>query len=234
MMTMRTGHDLSSIGQQHSGFRGRTTVQEIKDFVTFPIRAVTLFDVDKWGLTALSSERFYYVSREVLGYCLDVGCGKNNRFIQRFLNGNGKGIDVFRYEGLTEEHLVEDITQFPFADCTFDTVTFIANLNHVSKSKRDIELSEAHRCLRPGGNLIVTMGNPIAELLVHGVVYLYDKLFGTNFDMDTERGMEEGEEYYLTTSEIQRRIERAGFVDIRKKYFVTQWGLNHLFVACKP
>src|SRR4029077_19750640 len=120
MMTTRTGHDFSSDGQQHSGFRGRTTVQTIKDFVTFPIRAVTLFDVDKWGLTALSSERFYYVSREVLGYCLDVGCGKNNRFIERFLNGNGRGIDVFRYEGLTEEHLVEDITQFPFADCSFD------------------------------------------------------------------------------------------------------------------
>lgn len=228
-----TGHP-NLLTVQKPSLHRRTDIQKLKDFLTFPLRAVTLFDVDKWGLTALSSERFDYVAREVVGYCLDVGCGKKNRFVQQFLNGAGKGIDVFPYEGLTAEHLVQDIAHFPFPDCSFDSVTFIANLNHVPKSKRDTELAEAYRCLKPGGNLVITMGNPLAELLVHRVVYWYDRVLETNFDMDTERGMGAEEEYYLRNSEIVERIERAGFKNIERKYFWTQWGLNHLFVGWKP
>jgi hypothetical protein len=77
------------------------------------------------------------------------------------------------------------------------------------------------------------MGNPLAEIIVHKVVWLYDKLLKTNFDMDAERGMDDEEEYYLTDSEIDERLTRAGFKRIRKKYFMTQWGLNHLFVGWK-
>jgi SAM-dependent methyltransferase len=212
----------------------RSSLQKTKDFVSFPIRAFSLFEDDKWGLTALASERFDYVVREVRGRCLDVGCGRKNRFVREFLGGLGVGIDVFPYEGLSEEHLIKDITRFPFEDASFDSVTFIANLNHVPKSKRDIELAEAYRCLRPGGNLIVTMGNPIAELMVHKVVYIYDRLLGTNFDMDTERGMDQEEEYYLLDSEIKTRLKKAGFVNMSKRYFGTQWCLNHLLVAQKP
>ncbi|MCK4835172.1 MAG: class I SAM-dependent methyltransferase, partial [Candidatus Aminicenantes bacterium] len=208
-------------------------IQKIKDFLTFPIRAFTLFINDKWGLLSLASERFDYVANEVIGYCLDVGCGRNNRFINKFLEGNGKGLDVFPYEGLTEENIVKDLSQFPFEDSTFDSVTFIANINHIPESQRDIELTEAYRVLKPGGNIIVTMGNPLAEILAHKVVMIYDKLFGTNYDMDSERGMEEGEEYYLTNTEIKERLTRASFRIIVKKYFVTQWGLNHLFIGWK-
>lgn len=211
--------------------RGRW--QKFKDFVTFPLRAVTLFEDDRCGLSSLRTERFDYVAREVRGECLDVGCGRHNLFVREFLGGRGRGIDVFAYEGLGPENLVEDITHFPFPDASFDSVTFIANLNHVPASKRDPELAEAFRCLRPGGNIIVTMGNPLAELLVHRVVALYDRLFKTRHDMDGERGMEEEEEYYLTDGEIRERLERAGFRRIRKKYFGTQWGLNALFVGWK-
>lgn len=211
----------------------RTRKQNIIDFFTFPFRAITLFEEDALGLSALASERFDYVSREIAGYTLDVGCGKNNRFIAEYLNNNGKGIDVFHYEGLTEENIVDDITHFPFDDNTFDSVTFIANINHVPESKRDLELSEALRVLSPNGNIVVTMGNPIAEILVHKLVYLYDNLLGTKYDMDSERGMHEEEEYYLTDSEIIGRLEKAGFKEIKKKYFMTQWGLNHLFVGWK-
>jgi SAM-dependent methyltransferase len=211
----------------------RNALQKWKDFITFPVRALTLFHSDRCGLSCLSSERFDYVAGEVRDYCLDVGCGRHNRFILEYLNGNGKGIDVFPYEGLSPEHLVADITHFPFGDCNFDSVTFIANLNHVPRSQRNTELAEAFRCLKPGGNVIVTMGNPIAELLVHQIVYIYDRFFRTNVDMDSERGMGDEEEYYLTDSEILRRLSEVGFKNVRKKYFWTQWGLNHLFVGWK-
>jgi len=213
--------------------RDRSIFKKTVDFLTFPIRAFILFEDDRWKLSSLASDRFYYVKNEVIGYCLDVGCGRNNRFITKHLRGCGRGIDVYSYEGLSEENVVEDITHFPFDNCSFKSVAFIANLNHVPKSLRDIELTEAYRCLKSGGNIIITMGNPLAEILVHKVVMIYDRIFGTEHDMDSERGMLEEEQYYLMDSEIMRRLKKAGFESIKKKYFWTQWGLNHLFVAWK-
>ena len=211
----------------------RSAPQKALDLITFPLRAFTLFHEDKFGLSCLATERFDYAAREVTGYCLDFGCGRHNRFIAEFCANHGKGIDVFAYDGLTGEHIVKDPTKLPFADATFDTVTFIANINHVPKSKRDLELAEAYRCLKPGGNVVVTMGNPLAEIMVHQVVYVFDRLFKTNYDMDTERGMGEEEEYYLLDSEIRARFKKAGFQDVVKKYFWTQWGLNHLLIGWK-
>lgn len=213
--------------------KNRGGLQKLLDFLFFPIRAFVLFEKDRWGLSSLASERFYYVADQVRGFCLDVGCGKWNRFIMDFLHGNGKGIDVYKYEGLTDEHLVKDISHFPFEDQSFDSVTFIANLNHVPKLLRDVELAEAYRCLKPGGNIIITMGNPLAEILVHKVVWFWDHCLGTHVDMDTERGMDQEEDYYLLDREIKERLIRAGFKNLRKRYFFTQWCLNHLFIADK-
>ena len=211
----------------------RNNAQALKDLFTFPLRAVSLFYDDKWGLSSLLSERFYYVQKEVIGYCLDVGCGPYNRFINDYLKGNGIGVDVFPHEGLSDQNIINDVSRFPFDDGTFDSITFIANINHIPKSQRDIELAEAYRCLRSGGNVIVTMGNPIAEILMHKLVWAYDRFFGTNFDRDSKRGMSEEEEYYLEDSEIITRLARAGFRDLRKRRFVTQWGLNHLLIGWK-
>jgi len=169
----------------------------------------------------------------VRGYCLDVGCGKKNRFISEFLNGHGKGIDVFPYEELPRENLVEDITHFPFPSNHFESVTFIASINHIPRSMRDLELVEAYRCLKLGGNIIVTMGHPVAEILVHGVLHWYDHFLGTHYDKDSERGMHPEEAYFLTDSEIVERLIRSGFKNISKKHFWTQWGLNHMFIGWK-
>jgi len=143
------------------------------------------------------------------------------------------GIDVYKYEGLDDENICKDMTHLPFKNETFQTVTFLANINHVPRHQRDMELSEAFRVLKPFGNIVITMGNPLAETVVHRVIALHDKLFHTKQDVDSERGMEEGEEYFLTDLEIISRLKKAGFTHIKKKYFITQWGFNHLFVADK-
>jgi SAM-dependent methyltransferase len=211
----------------------RSALQKVIDTVTLPLRVFTLFEDDRWGLSSLATERYDYVAREVMGYCLDVGCGRHNRFVTRFLGGIGVGIDVFPYEGLSTTHIVEDMRHFPFADGSFDTVTFIANLNHIPRSLRDRELREAYRCLKSGGNIIVTMGNPFIEIVGHQLVRFYDRWLGTCVDMDSERGMCEEEDYYVPAREVRERLRQAGFADVKRRRFATQWGLNALFVGWK-
>ncbi len=210
----------------------RTRFQKIKDFLTFPLRAFTLFYDDRFGLSALASERYDYAASEVIGRCLDVGCG-SNRFVTVHLQGNGVGIDVYPYAGSDSQNIFADLTHLTYADASFDSVTFIANINHIPKPLRDLELAEAFRVLRPGGNIIVTMGLPLVEIIVHQVVWLYDRIFGTKLDHDNERGMEEGEEYYLTEAEIRSRLTKAGFRRISYKPFWTQWGMNGMYIGWK-
>jgi len=211
----------------------RSHVQKALDALAFPLRALFLFENDRLGLTSLRSERFDYCEREVVGTCLDVGCGRNDRFVSCNLGGRGKGIDVFAYEGLRSDQILKNPTSFPFADATFDTVTFIANLNHIVPEKRAAELAEAFRCLKRGGNIILTMGHPIAEVLSHFAVRLHDACRDTKYDVDSIRGMEKGEEYYVKEGEIRERLTRAGFVKCKKKRFWTQWGLNAMYIAWK-
>lgn len=214
--------------------RLRSPLQEVIDTVTFPLRALAFFHRDRWGLSSLATERFDYVAREARGFRLDVCCGRHDRFVREFLGGRGRGIDVFPYEGLATDQVLPDLNRFPFPDASFAAVTFIANLNHVPAPLRDAELAEAWRCLEPGGNIVVTMGNPLSEVLVHWLVGLHDRVLGTRIDVDGERGMGKGEAYYLTDTEITDRLHRAGLRGVTKRSFVTQWGLNHLLVGWKP
>lgn len=206
------------------------------DFTTFPVRAVMPFRVgqhSRWGMTSRASERFDYVARHVEGYTLDVGCGPYNRFVREYLQGYGFGVDVHPYEGLERGQVVDDLTSFPFEDCSFDSATLIATLHHIPKSQRDPELAEIYRVLRPGGRLVATMTSPVAATLVHRVTRAHAKVWGTDYDIDLLREMHEEEEDYVTEAELRERLHRAGFVDVVKKPFLTQWGLNRLFIGLK-
>jgi len=212
----------------------QSTRQRVKDFLAFPLRAVAIFENDRWGLSSLRSERFEYCAAEVRGYCLDLGCGRGNRFITEYLGGNGLGVDVFPYEGLGPQNIVPDPSHLPYDDGTFDSVALIANLNHIPRPIRDAELAECFRVLKVGGgNIIVTMGAPGAELLAHLAVFLHDMVFKTRHDVDHERGMKADEEYFVREGEILNRLARAGFVNVTKRRFWTQWWLNAIYVGWK-
>ena len=214
----------------------RSAVQRAVDFATFPLRAIMPFRVGqhkKWGLSSRASERFDYAAREVKGYTLDVGCGPYNRFVNEYLDGHGLGIDVVHYDGLDEGQVFDDLTRLPFPDASFDSVSLIAVLHHIPKPLRKAELAEMHRVLKPGGRLVLTMTTPPAAWLIHRITRIHARFLGVQYDIDLLREMEEDEEDFVTEKEVRKLSAGAGFSSMTRKYFLTQWGLNRLFVIRK-
>ena len=76
---------------------------------------------------------------------------------------NGIGVDVHDWGG--GAMIVKDTSNLPFMDETFDTITLIACLNHIPY--REAVLRETHRLIKPGGQLIITMIDPILGDIGH-------------------------------------------------------------------
>jgi SAM-dependent methyltransferase len=107
-------------------------IKSIVNFIGFPLRTVLLNEgkVERLGLTSLQEERINAVWPHLKGRVLDIGAG-NNRLIN--LYQNGIGVEVYDWKG--GALLVEDSSKLPFEDAEFDTVCFIACLNHIPNRK---------------------------------------------------------------------------------------------------
>jgi hypothetical protein len=106
----------------------KSPLQAVWDFVGIPFRLV-LFDqawLPRFGWTTLEAERLNAVFPYLHGRVLDVGAGTNT-LVNRY--GSGVGVDVHDWgNGVM---VVEDTSRLPFEDASFDTITFIACLNHI-------------------------------------------------------------------------------------------------------
>ena len=189
------------------------------DFLAAPLRLTVLPDdvATKWGLTSLEEERIRAVWPYLQGRLLDIGAGRN-RLVQRY--GNGVGVDVYDWGG--GALVVEDSSRLPFSGESFDTVSFLACLNHIPN--REAVLQEAYRVLRPGGRVIVTMIDPVLGWIGHRIFWWYDP-------DQRERGIAEGEVWGMWPGEVTALLQNAGFTLMLHKRFV--YGLNHLFLAEK-
>lgn len=193
--------------------------QRMKDRLAFPLlifmsseRARTL------SLTPVDDERLLACLRYARGRLLDVGCGPNE-LVRRY--GNGVGVDVHPWPGIDA---LCDTTRMPFADAAFDTVAILASLNHIRRPERLLVLAEVHRVLRPQGQVLVTMMDPIIGRITHRVRE------GTDPDQQ-ERGIHHDEDLGLWSSEVRGLLEEAGFrVDWRKRFV---FGLNNIYRATK-
>jgi len=184
------------------------------DFVGMPLRLVFLPDAanEKLRLTSLVQERISAVIPYIRGRLLDIGCG-NNRLVRTY--GDGLGVEVYDWGGGAQ--IVEDTSQLPFDNDTFDTVTLLASLNHIPD--RDGIVRDAYRVLKPQGRLIITMIDPILGFIGHKIWW---------YSEDKERGMEEGEKDGLWNRDIIALCERYGFRLTVHKRFV--YYLNNVFV----
>jgi SAM-dependent methyltransferase len=193
----------------------KSLVQAAWDFLGLPFRLV-LFDqgwLPKLGWTTLEEERISAVLEHVRGRLLDIGAGPNT-LVRR--HGNGVGVDVYDFGG--GAMIIPDTARLPFDSASFDTVTFVACLNHIPN--RQEVLHEARRLVRPGGRLLVTMINPVLGKIGHAVWW---------YSEDKQRGgMAPGEVGGLWTRDIVALCGQAGFELQRHRRFV--YGLNHLYV----
>lgn len=172
------------------------------------------------GLTTNEDVRIARVLAEVRGRLLDVGC-KSNRLARDYRRAGGQavGVDVYPWPGA--DLIVDDSAALPLPTASFDTVSFVASLNHIPR--REATLREAHRLLRPGGRLVLTYLRPVASRLWH--LYAW-------WDEDQRtRGMKPGEVWGFDDRELAAILDRAGFVAVERRAF--SWRLNRLVVCAR-
>ncbi|WP_438978918.1 class I SAM-dependent methyltransferase [Polynucleobacter sp.] len=206
----------------------RGAVQKALDTLFFPMRALFAPEDSTFGLTSLRDERMEVVSKHAFGRVLDIGCGPGNRFVKEWADIGSVGIDVFGYEGVEVVH--EDMTALPFVDDSFDAVTLIAVGGHIPQHVRVSEFAEIARVLKPGGRLLMTEGEPITQTVGHIWRHFSFSLIGKK-DMDSERGMEEDEQYCMPYKEIMGYLTTHPLKLERQIKFM--WGLNNLYIAKK-
>jgi ubiquinone/menaquinone biosynthesis C-methylase UbiE len=207
----------------------RSKLEKNIDFITFPVRALFLHEDGFIGLSSLRDERMRAVAQLCKGKILDIGCGPGNIFINEFIGPEfGIGIDIYPYKGVN--YLVEDMANLPFEDNYFDNITLIAVGGHIPKSKRDAEFKEFARVLKYKGRLVMTEGEPITQWILHKWVKLYFSLLGKK-DMDSEREMEEEEQFCMPKEEIYKYLNQPPLKYIQRKPFM--WGLNNIYIAEK-
>ena len=206
----------------------RSLIQRIIDTFFFPIRALFVPEEGSFNLTSLRDERMEKVANYISGRVLDIGCGPGNLFIKKWASNDSLGIDVFNYEGVEVVHM--DMTALPFDDASFDTITLIAVGGHIPQHLRIKEFIEFARVLKPGGKIVMTEGEPITQTIGHTWRRFSFALIGKK-DMDTERGMEEDEQYCMPYKEILEYLNKSPLILIKREKFM--WGLNNVYVAKK-
>jgi SAM-dependent methyltransferase len=205
--------------------------QSLWDLTGAPLRMVALPDVtsERLHLTSLRAERLGVVLPLIRGRLLDIGAGDNmlvNLHRERAIGSPGEaaakasvGVDVVDWGA--DCLIVDNCRHLPVESNTFDTVSFVACLNHIPE--REEAMREAVRALRPGGRVIATMIGKLIGDIGHAIWW---------YSEDKHRSIAEGEVMGMDPGDVLQLMRSSGLADVKRFGFV--YGLNHCFVGTKP
>ena len=172
----------------------------------------------KLGLTPIDDERVIMALKHTKGRVLDVGCGANN-FVRSY--GDGVGVDVADWKGA--DAVIDDAAKLPFKAGEFDTVSYIACLNHIPN--RTDAVKEAARVLKKDGQIIITMIPPLMGRFIHWLRFHNDP-------DHKERHIDHAHELMgMSDAHIRAILNEAGFTHIKRQRFV--YGLNAIYIATR-
>jgi len=135
---------------------------------------------------------------------LDAGCGGGRPVLQRLdrahdtvgLDISTRQLELSRERAPTASLAQGDLARLPFGDDSFDALVSFYAIIHVPKDEHEQVLAEFERVLRPGGELLVSMG-------------AIEGWEGTNDDwLDTGTAMEWS---YYGPEQSREIVEAAGF-----------------------
>jgi SAM-dependent methyltransferase len=152
--------------------------------------------------------------------CLDVGCGDGSTcgawLSQRAHSYVGvdvspTAVEAARAAGL-EAHAIEDASELPFADASFDVVTCLEVFEHLFAPH--LAAAEIHRVLRAGGVLVATVPNAAywrrrLDLAALG------RLNPLGDDESVDAPWRDPHLRFFNRSALGRMLARAGFRDVR-------------------
>ena len=186
--------------------------------IFLPVRLIFSHEtVNRLGLKSMRDERYWIVAKNARGRLIDIGCGNNG--LVKLYGNDSVGVDVFDFGG--EAVILEDTSNLPFEDKSFNTAAFVACLNHITN--REKVLQEVSRVLTDDGIVCVTMLTPLIGLIRHKLAW---------WDPDQkDRGMKSDEDMGLSTSYLLELFNKSGFQLIRRQKFVL--GLNNFYVFRK-
>ena len=170
------------------------------------------------GLTPIDDERVIMALKHTRGRVLDIGCGANN-FVRSY--GNGVGVDVAAWKGC--DVVIEDAAKLPFKKGEFDTVSYLACLNHIPN--RDDSVKEAARVLSKEGRIVITMITPLMGKFIHWWRFRNDP-------DHQERHIDHDHELMgMSPRHIKHILNDAGFTKITRKRFA--YGMNNIYIAVR-
>jgi len=202
-----------------------------------PWRDLTGKNSDQWAIRARSYRRFEHSVLNRAGKplrILDVGAGNGWMSYRMALRGHKPvAVDVFtdRLDGLGAlRHykvpvygIAADFDCLPFRDETFDLLIFNSSLHYSADYRRT--LSEARRCLRPSGRLVI-IDSPVYRRAEHGELMraerraYFEKAFG--FRSDVIESIEYLDEPALTSLAADLGIEWTR----RRVWYGWRWALR--------
>jgi len=193
--------------------------KEILNILLTPFRLIISHDfANKIGLDSVRDERNNIALTYVRGRLLDIGCG-SNLLVKRYGN-NSIGVDVYDFgAGAT---IINNPSNLPFNDKSFDTVTFIASFNHIPDDREKV-LDEVSRVLKADGIVIITMLNPFIGKIRHMMRWI-DTVEEKRLTTKGQYGEKEG----LSYKYIYDVFSKYGYkLKIRKRFLLL---LNNLYV----